>query len=57
MSNMVAVKYRKVRGQFENFKLMTVAKTLKIAVDESKAHDAVYDTAVTKAVYEKCLGV
>ena len=55
VSNMVAVKYRKVRSQFPDFKLMTVAKILKIDVDESKAHDAVYDTAVTKAVYEKCL--
>lgn len=55
VSNMVAVKYRKVRSQFPDFKLMTVAKTLKIEVDESKAHDAVYDTAITKAVYEKCL--
>ncbi len=55
VSNMVAVKYRKVRSHFPNFKLMTVAKTLKIEVDESKAHDAVYDTAVTKAIYQKCL--
>ena len=55
VSNMVAVKYRKVRSQFPDFKLMTVAKTLKIEVDESKAHDAVYDTAVTKAIYQKCL--
>ncbi len=56
VSNMVAVKYRKVRSHFPNFKLMTVAKILKIDVDESKAHDAVYDTAVTKAIYQKCLG-
>ncbi len=55
VSNMVAVKYRKVRSHFPDFKLMTVAKTLKIDVDESKAHDAVYDTAVTKAIYQKCL--
>lgn len=55
VSNMVAVKYRKVRSHFPDFKLMTVAKTLKIEVDESKAHDAVYDTMVTKVVYEKCL--
>ena len=56
VSNIVAVKYRKVRSQFLNFKLMTVAKTLKIEVDESKAHDAVYKTAVTKAIYQKCFG-
>jgi DNA polymerase-3 subunit epsilon len=57
VSNMVAVKYRQVRSQFSNFKLMTVAKHLKIDVDESKAHDAVYDTMITRAVYLKCLGV
>jgi DNA polymerase-3 subunit epsilon len=56
VANMVAVKYRQVRNQFPNFQLMTVAKHLKIDVDESKAHDAVYDTLVTKAVYEKCIG-
>lgn len=55
VSNMVAVKYRKTRGQFPDFKLMTVAKTLKIEVDENKAHNAEYDTLVTKAVYEKCI--
>jgi DNA polymerase-3 subunit epsilon len=55
VSNMVAVKYRKVRSQFKDFKLMTVAKKLKIEIDESKAHDAEYDTLITKAVYEKCL--
>ncbi len=55
VSNMVAVKYRKVRSHFPNFRLMTVAKILKIEVDESKAHDAVYDTAITKAIYQKCL--
>lgn len=57
VANMVAVKYRKVRGQFPDFKLMTVAKHLKIEVDESRAHDAVYDTAITKSLYNKCLGV
>jgi len=55
VSNMVAVKYRKVRSHFPNFKLITVAKTLKIEVDESRAHEAMYDMQITKAVYEKCL--
>ena len=55
VSNMVAVKYREVRSGFPNFKLMTVARVLGITVDESKAHDAVYDTLITKAVYLKCL--
>jgi DNA polymerase-3 subunit epsilon len=56
VANMVAVKYRKVRSQFPNFKLMTVAKALKIEVDESRAHEAGYDTMITRAVYLKCLG-
>lgn len=55
VSNMVAVKYRESRGSFENFKLMTVAKTLGIKVDESMAHNAEYDTLITKDVYLKCL--
>lgn len=57
VSNMVAVKYREVRSGFPNFKLMTVARVLGIKVDESMAHDAVYDTMITKAVYLKCLDV
>ncbi len=55
VANMVAVKYREVRSHFPDFKLMTVAKTLKIEVDESRAHEAMYDMQITKAVYEKCL--
>ncbi len=55
VSNMVAVKYRKFRSMFSDFKLMTVAKILKIDVDESRAHDAMYDIAITKAIYEKCI--
>lgn len=57
VANMVAAKYRNVRSSFPNFKLMTVAKHLRIEVDESKAHEAGYDTMVTRAVYMKCLGV
>lgn len=56
VANMAAVRYRKTRSQFPDFKLMTVAKYLGIRVDESKAHDAVYDTEITKELYELCLG-
>jgi DNA polymerase-3 subunit epsilon len=35
----------------ENFKLMTVAKHLGIEIDETKAHDAVYDIDITRQVY------
>lgn len=40
------------RHKMENFKLMTVAKFLGIEVDESKAHDALYDIEITKSVYD-----
>ena len=36
----------------ENFKLMTVAKHLGIEIDETKAHDAVYDIDISRRVYE-----
>jgi DNA polymerase-3 subunit epsilon len=55
VSNMVAVKYRKYRHQFPNFQLMTVAEKLKIVVDREKAHDAMYDTDVTMAIYDKVI--
>jgi DNA polymerase-3 subunit epsilon len=38
----------------ENFKLMTVARTLGIEVDESQLHDALYDVKLTKEIYERC---
>lgn len=56
VANMVAVKYRKIRSSFLNFKLITVAKTLNIDVNEDEAHDAMYDVEVTRDVYLKCLG-
>lgn len=36
----------------ENFKLMTVARHLGIEIDETKAHDAVYDIDISRRVYE-----
>lgn len=39
------------RVGMENFKLMTVAKTLGIKVDESRLHDALYDIQLTRDVY------
>lgn len=41
------------RSKFPNFKLSTVAKALGIAVDESKLHEALYDTILTRALYRK----
>ena len=40
------------RAEMENFKQGTVAKTLGIAIDESKLHDALYDIEVCKAIYD-----
>lgn len=45
-----------VRPTMENFKQGTVAKTLGIAVDDSKLHDALYDIEVCKAIYDKVCG-
>jgi DNA polymerase III subunit epsilon len=39
------------RGELANFKLMEVARYLGIEVDESKAHDALYDVRATFAVW------
>lgn len=43
------------RHLMPDFKLATVAKVLKIQVDDSKLHDAYYDVYLTKLIYEKCL--
>ncbi len=40
------------RSKMPNFKLMTVAKTLGIDVDEEKLHDAEYDIHLTKKIYD-----
>jgi DNA polymerase III subunit epsilon len=37
--------------EMENFKLMTVAKHMGIEIDETKAHDAVYDIDITRQLY------
>jgi len=44
---------RAERHTMPNFKLMTVAKHLKIEVDESRLHDALYDIHLTKMIYDK----
>lgn len=40
------------RHEMPNFKLATVAKTLGIAFDEGKTHDAFYDIMLTLKVYQ-----
>ena len=41
------------RKNMVDFKLMTVAKHLGIAIDESKLHDAVYDIKITREILQK----
>lgn len=41
------------RMDLPNFRLMTVAKAMGIKVDESKAHDALYDVEITRKMYYK----
>lgn len=55
VSNMVAVKYRQYRAKFPNFQLMTVAEKLKIEVTKDNFHDAMYDTEVTMAIFDKVI--
>jgi len=45
-------KLKDVRAEMLNFKLKTVARQLRINVDEEKLHDAMYDIKLTKEVYE-----
>lgn len=40
----------------ENFKLMTVAKTMGIEIDENKLHDATYDIELTRDIFYRIIG-
>ena len=40
------------RPDMENFKLATVAKALGIEVSEDNLHDASYDIALTKGIFQ-----
>ncbi len=37
----------------KDFKLATVARKLKILVDDAKLHDAYYDIHLTREIYKK----
>lgn len=45
--------FKKERHLIPDFKLGTIAKKLKVKVDESKLHDAFYDINLTKQIYKK----
>lgn len=44
------------RADMENFKLMTVAKTMGIEIDENRLHDATYDIELTRELFYKITG-
>lgn len=46
-------KLKTKRHEIENFKLSTVAKYLKIPVDDSKLHGAKYDNDLCRKIYNK----
>jgi DNA polymerase III subunit epsilon len=50
--NMAAVRLESIRPQMKDFKLMTVAKEFGISIDESRAHDAMYDIQVTRKLFD-----
>ena len=50
---LAAQKLMDKRRWFPDFKLMTVADRLGIAVDKSRLHDAFYDIELTQQVYKK----
>jgi len=52
VSNMAMVHLMGKRQELENFKLGTVAKTMGFYVDETKAHDAMYDIELTKELFK-----
>lgn len=44
-----------VRNDMENFKLMTVARTMGIEINEDKLHDATYDIELTRDIFYKII--
>lgn len=45
-----------VRNDMKNFKLMTVARTMGIEIDENKLHDATYDIELTRDIFYRIIG-
>lgn len=41
------------RGDMKDFKLMTVAYKMGVEIDESKAHNSLYDIEITRQIYYK----
>ena len=49
---MAAVHLMERRADMQDFKLLTVAKALGLTVDETKLHDAKYDIALTRQMFQ-----
>ena len=49
---MAAVHLMRRRAGMKDFKLLTVARELGLTVDETKAHDARYDIALTRKIFQ-----
>lgn len=52
VAKMAAIHFMTNGGRPPSFKLMAVAEALDIQVDESHAHDALYDIIITKQIFE-----
>ena len=50
---LAGMKLMNQRPSMPNFKLMTVAKHIGLNIDESKAHDAIYDVEITREIFKK----
>ena len=55
MATFAAEFLKEERSKFPNFKLSTVAKALGIVVDETKLHEALYDSILTRSIYRKTI--
>ena len=49
---MAAIHFMQTRGSMQDFKLLTVARALGLEVDETKLHDARYDIALTREMFQ-----
>ena len=52
VSNLAAIHFMQNGGQPSSMRLMSVAESLGIDIDQDKAHDALYDIEITKEMFE-----
>jgi DNA polymerase-3 subunit epsilon len=51
--SLAAIGLMRKRPALENFKLVTVAETLGLQVDEARSHEAMYDIGLTREIFRK----